>query len=112
MVQRGPVVAEARGLARRYGKTSVFAGLDAAFEGSFAAWQQGGTMEFLLGTDHLGRDVLSRLIFGARVSLVGSVGVGWGRYGAIVSGPADTAAMLPGAPVSYLRAGFGCEYER
>ena len=34
------------------------------------AWQQGGSLQFLLGTDHLGRDVLSRLIFGARVSLV------------------------------------------
>jgi peptide/nickel transport system permease protein len=34
------------------------------------AWQQGGTMEHLLGTDQLGRDVLSRLIFGARVSMV------------------------------------------
>jgi peptide/nickel transport system permease protein len=33
-------------------------------------WQAGGTTEFLLGTDHLGRDVLSRLIFGARVSMV------------------------------------------
>src|SRR3989454_4950452 len=34
------------------------------------AWQQGGSTAHLLGTDHLGRDVLSRLIFGARVSLV------------------------------------------
>ena len=34
------------------------------------AWQHGGSLQFLLGTDHLGRDVLSRLIFGARVSLV------------------------------------------
>ena len=33
-------------------------------------WQQGGTEKFLLGSDHLGRDVLSRLIFGARVSIV------------------------------------------
>jgi peptide/nickel transport system permease protein len=33
-------------------------------------WQAGGTVEYLLGTDHLGRDVLSRLIFGARVSMV------------------------------------------
>jgi len=33
------------------------------------AWQAGGSTEFLLGTDHLGRDVLSRLMFGARVSL-------------------------------------------
>jgi peptide/nickel transport system permease protein len=34
------------------------------------AWQQGGARDHLLGTDHLGRDVLSRLMFGARVSLV------------------------------------------
>ena len=34
------------------------------------AWQTNGTFDHLLGTDHLGRDVLSRLIFGARVSMV------------------------------------------
>jgi peptide/nickel transport system permease protein len=34
------------------------------------AWSVGGSDKYLLGTDHLGRDVLSRLIFGARVSLV------------------------------------------
>ena len=34
------------------------------------AWQSGGTIEHLLGTDHVGRDVLSRLIFGARISIV------------------------------------------
>ena len=34
------------------------------------AWIVGGTERHLLGTDHLGRDVMSRLIFGARVSLV------------------------------------------
>jgi peptide/nickel transport system permease protein len=33
-------------------------------------WQTGGTFEYPLGTDQLGRDVLSRLIFGARVSMV------------------------------------------
>ena len=34
------------------------------------AWQSGGSAQYLLGTDQLGRDVLSRLIFGARVSMV------------------------------------------
>ena len=33
------------------------------------AWQQGGSTAHLLGTDHVGRDVLSRLIFGARISM-------------------------------------------
>src|SRR5215475_5231130 len=33
------------------------------------AWQQGGTIEYPLGTDKLGRDILSRMIHGARVSL-------------------------------------------
>jgi peptide/nickel transport system permease protein len=32
-------------------------------------WLDGGSAHFLLGTDHQGRDVLSRLIHGARVSL-------------------------------------------
>jgi peptide/nickel transport system permease protein len=32
-------------------------------------WQQGGTTKYLLGTDHLGRDMLSRLLYGATVSL-------------------------------------------
>jgi peptide/nickel transport system permease protein len=34
------------------------------------AWQAGGSEAHLLGTDHVGRDVLSRLIFGARVSMI------------------------------------------
>ena len=34
------------------------------------AWQTGGSERYFLGTDHLGRDVLSRLIFGARVSVI------------------------------------------
>ncbi|MER8435741.1 ABC transporter permease subunit [Mesorhizobium sp. M1312] len=33
------------------------------------AWQEGGRSMFLLGTDAVGRDMLSRLIFGARFSL-------------------------------------------
>jgi peptide/nickel transport system permease protein len=37
------------------------------------AWQQGGSIEYPLGTDKLGRDILSRMIHGARVSLAVSV---------------------------------------
>jgi peptide/nickel transport system permease protein len=49
------------------------------------AWQEGGTSQFLLGTDHLGRDVLSRLLFGARVSMV--VGI----LAVVVAGTIGTA---------------------
>ncbi|WP_421958234.1 ABC transporter permease [Planococcus koreensis] len=33
-------------------------------------WLEGGSTEFLLGTDNLGRDVLSRIIYGSRISLL------------------------------------------
>ncbi len=33
------------------------------------SWQEGGKAAFLLGTDAVGRDILSRLIYGARYSL-------------------------------------------
>src|SRR5712675_1382044 len=49
------------------------------------AWMQGGDIRVLLGTDFQGRDVLSRLIFGARVSLI--VGV----TGTVVAGGIGTA---------------------
>jgi dipeptide transport system permease protein len=32
-------------------------------------WETGGSLKFILGTDAVGRDILSRLIFGARYSL-------------------------------------------
>ncbi|MEV7149185.1 ABC transporter permease [Streptomyces sp. NPDC093084] len=38
------------------------------------AWQHGGSAAHLLGTDQLGRDMLSRVVYGARVSLL--VGAG------------------------------------
>jgi len=36
-------------------------------------WQEGADPNSLLGTDHLGRDIVSRLIYGARISIVVSV---------------------------------------
>jgi peptide/nickel transport system permease protein len=42
--------------------------LTARFKPPF--WLAGGSTEYLLGTDQLGRDVLSRLIFGARISMI------------------------------------------
>ena len=38
-------------------------------------WQNGGLLAFPLGTDAIGRDILSRLIYGARLSLVIGVAV-------------------------------------
>ena len=33
------------------------------------SWEEGGRADFLLGTDAVGRDILSRLLYGARFSL-------------------------------------------
>ncbi len=77
------------------------------------AWATGGTTSHLLGTDNLGRDVLSRLIFGARVSLLvgvsvvvlaGTFGVvmglmaGYkgGRWDSIIMRVVDTQVAFPG----------------
>ena len=46
----------------------------------------GGSSKFLLGTDNLGRDVLSRIIYGARISVIVAVvtlGIG-GTFGVVV----------------------------
>ena len=51
------------------------------------AWQAGGSASYLLGTDPVGRDILSRLIFGARFSLfIGLLVVSIALTGGIVIG--------------------------
>jgi dipeptide transport system permease protein len=51
------------------------------------AWQEGGKTAFLLGTDAVGRDILSRLIHGARYSLfIGFVVVVFALVSGIVLG--------------------------
>ena len=66
------------------------------------AWQEEGTSEHLLGTDILGRDILSRLIHGARVSMIvastallsgGVVGGALGIISGYVGGKVDTLIM-------------------
>jgi peptide/nickel transport system permease protein len=74
--------------------------LTARFKPPF--WQTGGTTKYLLGTDQLGRDVLSRLIFGARVSMVvgftavifaGTVGTTLGIISGYLGGWVDQVVM-------------------
>src|SRR5215510_7295002 len=66
------------------------------------AWETGGSMAYLLGTDHVGRDVLSRLIFGARVSMIvgltavlvaGGIGTLLGILSGYLGGWADQVIM-------------------
>ena len=52
------------------------------------AWSEGGSRRHLLGTDHLGRDILSRVIYGSRISL--SVGI----LAVIISGILGVGAGL------------------
>lgn len=65
-------------------------------------WQEGGTTKYVLGTDQAGRDILSRLIAGARVSLVvgftvvalcGMVGSAVGIVAGYLGGWVDTLLM-------------------
>jgi peptide/nickel transport system permease protein len=57
-------------------------------------WEQGGDPSFLLGTDSLGRDVLSRLIYGARLAM-------------LVAVFASLGAMLIGATLAHIAGYFG-----
>lgn len=65
-------------------------------------WKEGGDARYLLGTDQLGRDILSRIIWGSRVSLsigifsvavAGTIGVLAGLVAGYFGGRLDTAIM-------------------
>ncbi len=83
------------------------------------AWLDGGSAAHLLGTDNLGRDILSRIIAGARVSTVvafyaivlsGLIGTGLGMaagyFGgivdAVISRIIDTQMAVPAIPLAML----------
>jgi dipeptide transport system permease protein len=57
-------------------------------------WQEGGSTTFLLGTDAVGRDILSRLIYGTRFSLF---------IGVIVTTIALTGGIILGVIAGYFR---------
>lgn len=65
-------------------------------------WADGGSYRFLLGTDDVGRDILSRIVFGARVSLsIGFLvvvlaltsGIALGLIAGFFRGPIEIAIM-------------------
>ena len=66
-------------------------------------WMVGGTPANLLGTDQLGRDYFSRLIYGARISMLigiltvvtsGSIGIALGVLGGFFGGRVDDGVMF------------------
>lgn len=66
------------------------------------AWSEGGSMEHILGTDNLGRDILSRIIYGTQVSLLvgitsvviaGIIGAIMGLISGYYGGFIDTVVM-------------------
>jgi peptide/nickel transport system permease protein len=88
------------------------------------AWMQGGQSKYLLGTDEQGRDVLSALMYGARISLlIGGasvivsvlVGVSLGLLSGYVGGRVDAFIMrvcdvmlsFPSILIALLIAGVG-----
>jgi peptide/nickel transport system permease protein len=89
---RSPRVVIALGLIACIGGCAIFAGFIAPHDPNEQnlvsilvppAWAAGGDPNFLLGTDSLGRDVLSRLIYGARTAMLVAV---FASLGAMVIG--------------------------
>src|SRR5215203_1326999 len=65
-------------------------------------WESGGQAPFLLGTDQQGRDILSAILYGLRISLVvgflgvafsATLGIGLGLIAGYVGGTVDTVIM-------------------
>ncbi|MEY4979636.1 MAG: hypothetical protein RLZZ352_1906 [Pseudomonadota bacterium] len=88
------------------------------------AWSEGGSTRFLLGTDDQGRDILSAIMFGARISLVVGlasvvlsvlIGVTLGLLAGFLGGWVDSLLMrlcdvmlsFPAILVALLIAGVG-----
>lgn len=88
------------------------------------AWEEAGRAKYVLGTDDQGRDILSALMYGARISLVVSltsvflsvlIGVGLGLLAGFMGGWLDTFLMrlcdvmlsFPSILVALLIAGVG-----
>ena len=66
------------------------------------AWQEGGSIRYLLGTDKQGRDILSRIIHGAKyvlavsltvIAISGVIGVGLGLIAGYFGGRSDMLIM-------------------
>src|SRR3954449_5638328 len=74
-------------------------------------WVDGGSLKYILGTDAFGRDMLSRLIYGARVSLIvaalaltagGGIGLVIGIVAGYFGGAVDNGLMrLVDAPFTF-----------
>lgn len=66
------------------------------------AWSEGGDMEFFLGTDQQGRDILSAIVYGSRISLIigvigtlftSSIGIILGLIAGFFGGKVDSIIM-------------------